>query len=307
MERIARRLTVPEDFAGRRLDQAAAQLLPEFSRSRLKTWIDAGRLTVAGQRARAADAAQGRGGARARNGARDGRRGCARADPARRRARGRRAARDRQAGRPRRASGRGQSLGHAAERAAARVPGARGAAARGPRAPARQGHERPVARRAHAREPEDARGRARAAHDPPHLSSGVPRRAHGRRHRRCADRPAPARAHQDGRPRRGPRRRLRAIGCIERFRAHTLCEVELETGRTHQIRVHMAHIRAPLVGDPVYGGRPRPPRGPSERAACRAAGLQTASAARDAAVLGAPARPASSSRSRARSRPICAS
>jgi 23S rRNA pseudouridine1911/1915/1917 synthase len=46
---------------------------------------------------------------------------------------------------------------------------------------------------------------------------------------------------------------------VERFRAHTHCEIELETGRTHQIRVHMAHIRAPLVGDPVYGGRPRLP------------------------------------------------
>ena len=40
---------------------------------------------------------------------------------------------------------------------------------------------------------------------------------------------------------------------VERFRAHTYCELELETGRTHQIRVHMAHIRAPLLGDPVYG------------------------------------------------------
>jgi 23S rRNA pseudouridine1911/1915/1917 synthase len=52
---------------------------------------------------------------------------------------------------------------------------------------------------------------------------------------------------------------------LERFRAHTHVEVELQTGRTHQIRVHMAHIRSPLVGDPVYGGRPRLPRQPSER------------------------------------------
>jgi 23S rRNA pseudouridine1911/1915/1917 synthase len=51
---------------------------------------------------------------------------------------------------------------------------------------------------------------------------------------------------------------------IARFRAHTHLEVELETGRTHQIRVHMAHIRSPLVGDPVYGGRPRLPRQPSD-------------------------------------------
>jgi 23S rRNA pseudouridine1911/1915/1917 synthase len=40
----------------------------------------------------------------------------------------------------------------------------------------------------------------------------------------------------------------------ERFRAHTLIECRLETGRTHQIRVHMAHLRHPLVGDAVYGG-----------------------------------------------------
>ena len=51
---------------------------------------------------------------------------------------------------------------------------------------------------------------------------------------------------------------------VERFRAHTHCELELETGRTHQIRVHMAHIRAPLLGDPVYGGRPKLPPAPSD-------------------------------------------
>jgi 23S rRNA pseudouridine1911/1915/1917 synthase len=48
---------------------------------------------------------------------------------------------------------------------------------------------------------------------------------------------------------------------IRRFRAHTHILCRLETGRTHQIRVHMAHIRHPLVGDPVYGGRPRFPKG----------------------------------------------
>ncbi len=41
----------------------------------------------------------------------------------------------------------------------------------------------------------------------------------------------------------------------ERFRAHALLDVQLESGRTHQIRVHMAYIHHPLVGDPVYGGR----------------------------------------------------
>ena len=52
---------------------------------------------------------------------------------------------------------------------------------------------------------------------------------------------------------------------LRRFRAHALLRVKLETGRTHQIRVHMAHIRFPLLGDPVYGGRPRLPPQASPR------------------------------------------
>ncbi len=47
----------------------------------------------------------------------------------------------------------------------------------------------------------------------------------------------------------------------ERFRAHSLIDVQLETGRTHQIRVHMAHLHHPLLGDPVYAGRLSLPRG----------------------------------------------
>jgi 23S rRNA pseudouridine1911/1915/1917 synthase len=50
----------------------------------------------------------------------------------------------------------------------------------------------------------------------------------------------------------------------ERFRAHTLVQVHLETGRTHQIRVHLAHIGYPLLGDPTYGRRLAQPRGAGE-------------------------------------------
>ena len=49
-----------------------------------------------------------------------------------------------------------------------------------------------------------------------------------------------------------------------RFREHTHINVQLETGRTHQIRVHMQHIRHSIVGDPVYSGRQRIPAQASE-------------------------------------------
>ena len=49
-----------------------------------------------------------------------------------------------------------------------------------------------------------------------------------------------------------------------RFRSNTLVRVSLETGRTHQIRVHMAHRHMPVLGDPVYGGRLRLPARASE-------------------------------------------
>jgi 23S rRNA pseudouridine1911/1915/1917 synthase len=48
---------------------------------------------------------------------------------------------------------------------------------------------------------------------------------------------------------------------IERYRRHTWVRVTLETGRTHQIRLHLSHVGYPLVGDPVYGRRLLLPRG----------------------------------------------
>lgn len=50
----------------------------------------------------------------------------------------------------------------------------------------------------------------------------------------------------------------------ERLRGFTLLRCSLETGRTHQIRVHMTHIKHPIVGDPVYGGRAWLPSGYSD-------------------------------------------
>jgi len=52
---------------------------------------------------------------------------------------------------------------------------------------------------------------------------------------------------------------------IQKFRFHTYVKVFLQTGRTHQIRVHMAHINYPIVGDQIYGGRLKlPPKISSE-------------------------------------------
>ncbi|WP_295454462.1 23S rRNA pseudouridine(1911/1915/1917) synthase RluD [uncultured Thiodictyon sp.] len=80
----------------------------------------------------------------------------------------------------------------------------------------------------------------------------------------------------------GARAALTRYRVLERYPGHCLLGVELETGRTHQIRVHLAHVRHPLLGDPVYGVRPRPPKGcdPALTAAIQAFGRQALHAIR---------------------------
>jgi 23S rRNA pseudouridine1911/1915/1917 synthase len=53
---------------------------------------------------------------------------------------------------------------------------------------------------------------------------------------------------------------------LQRFHGYTYLQVFLETGRTHQIRVHLSHLHHPLLGDPLYGGRQKIPPGSSPKA-----------------------------------------
>jgi len=70
------------------------------------------------------------------------------------------------------------------------------------------------------------------------------------------------------------REALTHVRLHERFRGHTAVQCRLETGRTHQIRVHMAHLGFPIVGDPLYGGPLRLPRGAGEELTAQLRGFR---------------------------------
>lgn len=258
MSRISRRVVVPEDAVGRRLDQAAATLLPEFSRSRLKAWIDAGQLTLAGQAVKARTLLKG---------------GEELALEAELEAHGEAAAESIPL-----------TLVHADEdllvidKPVGLVvhPGAGNRSGTLQNALLHGYPELALLPRAGLvhRLDKDTSGlllvaRTLASHTA--LVAALERRAVKRTYQALCQGvltgggtvDAPIGRHRRERTKmavvEGGREARTHYRVIARFRAHTHCEVELETGRTHQIRVHMAHIKAPLLGDPVYGGRPRLP------------------------------------------------
>jgi 23S rRNA pseudouridine1911/1915/1917 synthase len=281
VSRIVKRLSVPADLAGRRLDQAAAALLPEFSRSRLRAWIDAGALTVGGREAKARLVMKG-GEDLALEAELEARVEAApepipleivHADDAL-------LVIDKPVGlvvHPG-AGNRSGTLQNALLHAypeLERLPRA-GLVHRLDKdtsglllvARTLQSHTALVAALERREIKRIYRGICQGV-----LTGGGTVDAPIGRHRRERTKMAVMEGGREARTR---------YRVIERFRAHTYCELELETGRTHQIRVHMAHIRAPLLGDPVYGGRPKlPPQVSDElRAALQAFRRQALHAAR---------------------------
>jgi 23S rRNA pseudouridine1911/1915/1917 synthase len=263
VSRIVKRLSVPSELAGRRLDQAAAALLPEFSRSRLRAWIDAGALTVGGRVARARLVVKGGEEltleaeltAAVESGPEPIPLEVAHADDAL-------LVIDKPAG----------LVVH---------PGAGNRSGTLQNALLHGYPELALLPRAGLvhRLDKDTSGLLLVARTlPSHtaLTAALERREIKRTYRAICQGvltgggtvDAPIGRHRRERTKmavteggRAARTRYRVV---ERFRAHTYCEIELETGRTHQIRVHMAHIRAPLLGDPTYGGRPKLPPAASE-------------------------------------------
>jgi 23S rRNA pseudouridine1911/1915/1917 synthase len=263
MNRISRRLQVPGDMSGRRLDQAAAMLLPEFSRSRLKSWIDAGALTVDGVDAKARTLLKG----------------------------GEELVLEAELTAAVAALPEAIPFDVVHEDTALLVidkpvglvvhPGAGNWTGTLQNALLHRYPELALLPRAGLvhRLDKDTSGLllvARTLESQTALSAMLERRDIKRTYVAICQGvftgggsvEAPIGRHRTERTKmavvEGGREARTHYRVLERFRAHTLCEVELDTGRTHQIRVHMAHIRAPLLGDPVYGGRPRLPPAASD-------------------------------------------
>jgi 23S rRNA pseudouridine1911/1915/1917 synthase len=261
VESVEREAEVPAELTGRRLDQAAARLLPEFSRTRLKQWIESGALTLDGRAT--APRTPVRAGERLRL--------AARLEPTRELA--------------------PQSLPLTllfedddllvVDKPAGLVvhPGAgnpdrtlqNALLALDPALAAL-----PRAGIVH-RLDKDTSGlllvaRSTAAYGA--LTEQLGRREIHRGYRAICCSVLTGGGRVDAPIGRHPRERLRMAvvaggrpaatryRLLERFRAHSYVALTLESGRTHQIRVHMAHLRAPLIGDPLYGGRPRLPSQP---------------------------------------------
>ena len=272
------------DHAGWRLDRALAAAVPTLSRERLKALIRSGALTPASVR----DPAIKVHGDEAfqlavpepepaHNEAQD--------IPLTSRLRGRASAGHRQAGRAGRPSGGRQPRPDVGQRLAPPlrrqpVGHRRGRPARD-RPPHRQGHVGPAGGRQDRRRARGAGEAVRRAQHRPALS--------GDRHRACrraqagrSTRRSPARrptarrsrSSKDGRGKRAVTHWKR----LEPLRDAALVECRLETGRTHQVRVHMASIGHPLLGDPVYGGS-----GKTHRKLLNELGLSSAGAARGGA------------------------
>ena len=263
MSRIEKRLSVPPELKGRRLDQAAAQLMPEFSRSRLRTWIDAGALRVGGSEAKARMLMKG------------GEELVllaeleavveARAEPI-----------------PLEVVHADEALLVIDKPVGLVVhPGAGNRSGTLQNALLHRFPELEVLPRAGLvhRLDKDTSGLllvARTLQSHTTLVAALARREIKRTYRAICQGvltgggtiDAPIGRHRRERTKmavtESGRDALTRYRVVERFRAHTYCELELETGRTHQIRVHMAHIRAPLLGDPVYGGRPKLPPAASD-------------------------------------------
>ena len=268
------RLELPPDFAGRRLDQALAQLLPQYSRTRIQRWIEGGAVRInglapPGQRSGGRRRIRDRGGAHRGGNGRGGRE-----DAARHSAPGRRVI------------------------VINKPPGMVVHPGAGNRAHTLQNallaHDAKLKRVPRAglvhRIDKDTSGLLVVARTlEAHTALVAELAAHEIEREYLAvctgamtgggtvDQPIGR--HRTQRMKMAVRSDGRAAvthyRIEKRFRGHTLARVRLETGRTHQIRVHLAHVGYPIVGDPVYGGRRRLPAG-ARRHWCRRSRISAA-------------------------------